>query len=294
MASIVGIVLITLAGVIPLVPVALAKRVARSKRARERAGRAAIAVARYWARACNAVVIAISGVRVSLQHEAGDSLNGRFVLIGNHQCAADPLFLVYALDGRFPFPRFCLKRSLRRLPVIGLAFWALGYIFVDRHSREAVRRNPALRGRDAESIEHACRGFRDHSITFVNYPEGTRSTAAKRRAVDSPYKTLLPPRTGGLRYAVRGFGASLDGMLDLSIGYVDAPAPTLWAVLTGRISTVVLRLQRLEVPPEFLTADATSDPDAVDAIRAFLEARWRAKDKALAEIQSPASVRRGF
>lgn len=281
---------ITLIGFVPLLPVALVKRYARSERQRVWAARAAVTVALYWARACNAAVFQISGVRVTCRRDAADQPGGCFVLISNHQCWADALFLVYALDGHFPFPRFCMKRSLRRLPIVGLAFWALDYIFVDRHSREAVRRNPELRGRDGAAIQAACRLFCNQPITLVNYIEGTRSTEAKRRAVGSPYKTLLPPRAGGFGHAVRGFGSALDGILDLSVAYADTPAPTFWAFISGRIDHVAIHLRRLDVPPQLLG----ETDEAIAATRAFLAARWADKDGPISEIQSPASPKRAF
>ncbi len=289
-AVLLALALITLIGFLPLLPVALVKRFARSERQRAWAARGAVAVALNWARACNAAMFIISGVRVTCHREGTDQINGRFVLISNHQCWADALFLVYALDGHFAFPRFCMKRSLRRLPIVGLAFWTLDYIFVDRHSREAIRRNPELRGRDGAAIEDACRQFIDQPITLVNYVEGTRSTAPKRRAVNSPYKTLLPPRAGGFGHAVRGFGKALDGILDLSVAYGNTPAPSFWAYITGRVDHVALYLRRLDVPPQLLG----EGDEAIAATRAFLSARWAEKDGPISEIQSPESSRYTF
>ncbi len=98
------------------------------------------------------------------------------------------------------------------------------------------------------TVRRACEVFRRQPVSLVNYAEGTRSTPAKRAAADSPYRTMLPPKAGGTAFAVNAMRDVLDGILDMTVAYIDTPEPKFWDLLCGRIPEVVVRVRYLARP----------------------------------------------
>lgn len=294
-AALTGLSLATLVGFIPLLPVALIKLLAPWESVRRPATRAILWVARNWLRAANnASLVGISGTRVHYDQQLPDEPEARFVLISNHQCWADVMLLCYVLVPQLPFPRFFIKERLRWLPIVGLACWALDFPFMKRYSREQLKRNPGLRNRDMETVRRACAIFRDWPVTLINYAEGTRSTAAKRAAADSPYQTMLPPKAGGTAFAVNAMDGLLDGVLDMTVAYVNIPVPTFWDFVCGRVPDVAIRLRMLELPERMKHGDYSTDAAYRREFKAWLENLWAEKDAEVAAIQDPGRSQTGF
>jgi len=293
-AALTGLALATLIGFIPLLPTSLVKLLAPWDAVKRPATRAVLWVAGTWLRASNASLVGFSGARVHYDQQLPDNPNGRYVLISNHQCWADVMLLCHVLLPQFPFPRFFIKSELRWLPVVGLACWALDFPFMKRYSREAVARNPDLRDKDMETVRRSCAVFRDWPVTIINYAEGTRSNAAKRAAADSPYQTMLPPKAGGSAFAINAMDGLLDGVLDMTVAYVNTPAPTFWDFVCGRIPDVVIRLRQLQVPERLRHGDYNADADYRQAFKTWLEDLWAKKDAEVAAIQDPAQSQFDF
>ena len=74
-----------------------------------------------------------------------------YLVVSNHQSWVDIPVLQGMFLRRLPFLRFFLKQQLIRVPVLGLAWRALDFPFMKRHSREALEKNPALRFEDLEA-----------------------------------------------------------------------------------------------------------------------------------------------
>src|SRR3546814_16540984 len=72
---------------------------------------------------------------------------------------------------------FFLKRQLIWVPFLGLAWWALDFPFMRRHSREAIVRKPELALADIDATRRACRRFRDPPVAVMNFVAGTGFTA---------------------------------------------------------------------------------------------------------------------
>jgi 1-acyl-sn-glycerol-3-phosphate acyltransferase len=285
---------LTLLGSLPLLLASLVKRVLPWPRARAAATQAVLVIARYWARAANNAVLKISGTRVRYDQQVADHPSGRYILICNHQCWADALLLVHVLESRLPFPRFLIKEQLRWLPVVGLAFWALDFPFLKRHSRAAIETNPQLRADDMQAVHRACSALRDKSFTLVNYAEGTSSTRPKRIAAASPFHTLLPPKAGGIALALNALHDRLGGILDMSIGYADTPEPTFWDLLCGRIDEVAIRVRQLALPEALWDGDYNADAAYRDHFKAWLNDLWQTKDCEISAIQNPRDNVRSF
>lgn len=291
LAAMGSLALLSLLGFLPLLVASLLKLALPSKKARETATRMVLFIASTWARLANAAILTISGTRVSYKqttaHRPGLHHGGRYLLICNHQCWADALLLVHALDSRLPFPRFFIKSQLRWLPIVGLAFQALDFPFLKRHSQAEIAANPQLRDDDRRSVQRACRILRTHPFTLVNYAEGTRSTRKKRAARHSPYHMLLPPKAGGTALALDALGDVLDGVLDMTIAYVDAPDPTFWDFLCGRIKCVTITVREVTLPASLAQGDYQRDADYRQRLKQWMNNLWQTKDSEVSRLQDP-------
>ena len=141
--------------------------------------------------------------------------------------------LQHVLNRRIPLLKFFIKQQLLYVPIMGLAWWALDFPFMKRHSAAALKRNPALREQDRETTRRACEKFALVPTSLMNFTEGTRFTPAKHAAQGSPYRHLLKPRTGALALALHAMGRQFHSLLDVTLAYPDG-VPTFWQFLCGR------------------------------------------------------------
>lgn len=293
-SALIGVVLVTLIGFIPLLPAALLKLLIPWQVVKRPMTRVVLWIARHWLIAVNASLMGFSGVRIHYDQQLPDNPNGRYVLISNHQSWADVTLLCHLILPQLPFPRFFIKSQLRWLPIIGLACWALDFPFMKRYSREAIRKNPSLRTKDIETVRRSCEIFREWPVTLINYAEGTRSTAAKRAAKNSPYKTMLPPKAGGTAFAVNALGDMLDGVLCMTVAYVNTPTPSFWDFVCGRIPDVRVRLRQLELPNGIKHGDYKTDAAYRQHFKTLLKELWSETDAEVAAIQDPAQSHTHF
>ncbi len=207
----------------------------------------------------------------------GIAYRGWYMVNCNHQSWVDILVLQHLLSGRIPLLKFFLKRQLIYVPVIGLAWWALDFPFMRRHSDVYLRRHPEKRFDDIAATRRACEKFALVPTSVMNFPEGTRFTAAKHRSQHSPYRHLLKPRAGALALALGVLGDKFDSLLDVTIVYPEG-VPTFWQFLCGNVHRVVVRTQRMAIPPEFRSGDYARDPKYRKTFQRWLQALWEEKD----------------
>jgi 1-acyl-sn-glycerol-3-phosphate acyltransferase len=203
---------------------------------------------------------------------------GWYLVNCNHQTWVDILVLQHLLNRRIPMLKFFLKQQLIYVPVIGLAWWALDFPFMRRHSDAYLKRHPDKRFDDIEATRRACEKFALVPTSVMNFAEGTRFTAAKHRSQRSPYRHLLKPKAGALALAMGVLGEKFDALLDVTIVYPDG-APRFWQFLCGDVRRVVVRVQRLTIPPEFRTGDYARDPKYRKTFQRWLQALWQDKDQ---------------
>ncbi len=144
---------------------------------------------------------------------------GWYMVNCNHQSWVDILVLQHLLNRRIPLLKFFLKQQLIYVPVIGLAWWALDFPFMRRHSETYLQAHPEKRHEDLEASRKACRKFALVPTSVMNFAEGTRFTPAKHRKQRSPYRHLLKPKAGALALALSVLGDRFRSFLDLTIVY---------------------------------------------------------------------------
>ena len=202
---------------------------------------------------------------------------GCYLVNSNHQTWVDIPVLQYALNRRAPFMRFFLKKQLIWVPFLGPAWWALDMPFMERHSREEIARNPALKGRDLESARRACEKLEGIPASVMNFLEGTRFSEAKRAAGEGRWKHLLKPRIGGIGQVLYSLGDRLDAMLDVTIVY-PAGAPSLWQLLSGRVPRIDVHVREVPIPASLFGRQAHAEPALRAELADWVNALWDEKD----------------
>ncbi len=217
------------------------------------------------------------------QVPASLSRKGAYFVASNHQTWVDIVALQLCFNRRIPLLRFFVKKELFKVPVLGLAWWALDFPFMQRYSKEFLARNPQLKGKDLETVKKACEKFRGMPVSILNFVEGTRFTREKHERQKSPYKRLLIPKAGGTAAALTAMGDALHSMLDVTILY-PGRVPTFWDLISGRVPRVLVRVQERPIPDEFRHGDYEADPGYRERFQAWLHQIWQEKDAQLEKM----------
>ncbi len=267
---------------------ALVKLVVPARAVRMPVDRALNGVAARWI-ACNSGWMRL--VQRTRWDVAGlDGLDRRswYMVNANHQSWVDILVLQHLLNRRIPLLKFFLKQQLIWVPVIGLAWWALDFPFMRRHSNAHLKAHPEKRFEDLDATRRACRKFALVPTSVMNFPEGTRFTRDKHRAQRSPYRHLLKPRAGALALALSVLGDRFDALLDVTIVYPEG-APTFWQFLCGEVPAIVVRSRRIAIPAELAGGDYAGNQKFRKAFQRWLAALWRDKDDTIDSLLAPRS-----
>ena len=204
-----------------------------------------------------------------------------YLLISNHKSWLDiPVLSQFALS-RIPEPKFFLKEELKWVPFIGSASWALDMPFMKRYSQAQIKRNPALKGQDIETTRRSCEKFQAMPTTIINFVEGTRYTAAKHKAKNSPFHFLLPPKAGGIAFTLASMGSQFNAVLDVTLIYPDNQHHVLVDMLLGRLKRVVIQVDILEVDEQII-GNYFEDEAFRQQFQLWLNQRWVTKDQNIA------------
>jgi len=203
----------------------------------------------------------------------------------NHQSWVDILVLQHLFNRRIPLLKFFLKQQLIWVPVMGLAWWALEFPFMRRHSEEFLKKHPEMRGKDQATTRKACEKFALIPTSVMNFLEGTRFTQAKHQRQQSPYKHLLKPKVGGMALALNAMGDKFQAILDVTIVYPDG-APAFWQFLTGKLKRVIVRVRSLPIPQHLVQGDYAGDPAVREAYQQWAQQMWADKDAQIEALLS--------
>jgi 1-acyl-sn-glycerol-3-phosphate acyltransferase len=252
---------------------------------RTRCDRLLVRIAQNWISGNNLIFRLTQDIRWDVEGIAGLQRRDWYLVICNHQSWVDILVLQGVFNRRIPFLKFFLKRQLIWVPVLGFAWWALDFPFMQRRSREYLERHPEARGQDLAVTRRACEHFSRSPTSVMNFVEGTRFTPEKHAAQASPYRHLLKPRAGGTAFVLSAMGDILHRVLDVTIFYPGG-APSLWDMCCGRLRKVVVRVTAREIPDWTAQGDYQDDPEFRARFQAWLSETWARKDEQLESLRT--------
>ena len=211
------------------------------------------------------------------------SKKGWYLVIANHQSWVDILVLQHVLNPRIPFLKFFLKKELIYVPVLGIAWWALDFLFMQRFTKAQIAKHPHLRGKDLETTKQACEKFKHNPVSVMNFIEGTRITPQKHQQQQSPYQQLLIPKAGGVAFALQAMGEHLQQIVDVTIYYPES-IPSFWDYISGDVMKIEVNIQVREISSE-LIGDYQGDDDFRQSFKTWLTNLWYEKDKKLLDMK---------
>ena len=268
---------------VPLFALAVLKLLLPFKPARQWLTGLLMAIGENWI-SVNALILAPVGAR-HWQTDADLKKGGWYLVFSNHQTWVDIVVLQTAFNRRIPFLKFFIKQQLVWFPLLGIAFWALDMPFMKRYSPSYLAKYPEKKGRDLEATRRACEKFQTRPTSVINFVEGTRFSAEKRDARQSPYQHLLPPRAGGVAVAIGSMGELFDAVVDVTLDYRSG-VPTFWEMCCGRSVDVVIHVDERPIPPHLLEGDYQNDRAFRKEMHQWLGDIWAEKDKKLAAARS--------
>jgi len=270
---------------IALFTVALLKLLVPLAAWRRLASRVMTALAEGWIGTNNALFRVLGALPLDVRGLEALSTREWYLVVSNHRSWVDILVLQAVFNRRIPFLKFFLKQQLIWVPFLGLAWWALDFPFMRRHSPEFLAKHPERRGEDLDVTRVACEKFRLIPTSVMNFVEGTRNTPRKHAAFKSPYRNLLPPRPGGTSFVLSAMGGMLHAMLDVTIAY-HGRTPSLWDLCCGRLGTVVVDIRKRPIDEWMSAGDYANDPAFRTRFKEWLAGLWAAKDRLLDELLS--------
>ncbi|WP_114701579.1 acyltransferase [Psychrobacter proteolyticus] len=252
------------------------------------ADKAVIKIATHWISSNSALIdnmLPRKDWRINLPDDI--HINGKYLLVSNHQSWVDTSIVQYIGEKRLPLTRFFTKFELIYIPIVGQAFYFLDFPMMRRHSKEAIAKNPALKGKDIEEAKRACALLKDKPFILLNYLEGTRFTKAKQAQQKSPYTHLLKPRAGGLSLAISALGEDIDGILDMTIVYPDG-VPSYGDLWKGNIKRLGVDLRYIDIPNTLFESikqgGYENDEDTKAQMFDWVEQVWRQKDERISTM----------
>ena len=267
----------TVLHVTPLLLLAVAKALIPIAAVRRRIGRGLEAIAESWIAVNSAMIDGFTHTQVIVTGVESLVRDRTYLVLANHLSWVDIPILQKALNRRIPLLRFFLKRQLFWVPVLGLAWWALDFPFMRRHSREQIAANPDLARSDIEATRRACARYRGSPVSVMNFVEGTRATPGKRAASGSEYRHLLRPKAGGVAFVIGAMGDVLDEVLDLTVVYPGGTA-SLWEFFRGDLAEARVDVRRRPIPDDLRDGDYENDPEYRARFQSWLNRIWHDKD----------------
>ena len=216
--------------------------------------------------------------RIDWRVTGADGLDPRgwYLVASNHQSWVDILVLQKVFNRRIPMLKFFLKKELIYVPVIGLAWWALDFPFMQRKGGASARQ-------DLEAARKACEKFRLMPTSVMSFVEGTRFTPGKHARQTSPYHRLLLPRAGGVAFVLDAMGDVLNAVVDVTL-YYPGGKPTIYDLLAGRVRDVRAHVRTLPIPADLVGGSYENDPEFRERFQAWINGLWADKDTRLGEL----------
>lgn len=234
---------------------------------------------------CNNLVIGISR-RTKIEVEGLEKLNrkGWYLIISNHQSWVDIPILQKVFYRKIPMLKFFLKQELIKVPVLGLAWWALDFPFMKRYSKDFLKAHPHLKGKDVEITRKACEKFKDTPVSILNFVEGTRYSKEKSKKQRSPFKHLLKPKAGGIGFVMTAMGDQLDSVLDVTI-YYPGENIDFWSFICGRVKHVKVKIDQYPITDD-IRGDYVAERAFRSQFQTWLNGFWKRKDEHIEALEA--------
>jgi len=242
-------------------------------------------IAWYWIGFNNTLVKLFHKVEWDVRGAQELSRKHWYFVTCNHQSWTDIPAIQYVLNSKIPLLKFFLKKQLIWVPLLGVAWWALDFPFMHRHTKEQIAKRPELKGKDIAATRAACEKFRYTPVTIFNFMEGTRFTPEKHARQNSPYRNLLKPRAGGTAFVFGAMGEMIHTMLDVTIVYPKG-TPGIWDYLCGRADKIIIDIHTREVPERFLGMDYEGNRELRVDFQRWVSEIWAEKDARIEELKA--------
>lgn len=243
-----------------------------------------IAVNSFWMRLVQPIEWDVQGLeKLDMTHS--------WMVTSNHQSWVDILALQYQLNRRLPFLKFFLKKELIWVPVIGLCWWALEFPFMKRYSKAYLAKHPEKQGQDLATTRKACERYKTNPVSVFNFLEGTRFTQEKHDQQNSHFKHLLKPKAGGIAFVLDAMGEQLQGMVNVTLYYPQGK-PKLWDLLSGKIKRIVMRIEVMPIPQQFIGKSYDQDMEYRAEFQEWVNQLWLEKDQQLTQLTEAEQTRK--
>jgi hypothetical protein len=83
-------------------------------------------------------------------------------------------------------------------------------------------------------------------------------------------------------------GEKFRSLLNVTIVYPDG-APGFWEFLCGRVRRIVVRMEQLPIPGNFIGADYENNAEFREAFQGWIQDIWQEKDRQIAAILAETS-----
>ena len=206
-----------------------------------------------------------------------------YMAMSNHQSWADIFVLLVSANYKIPLLKFFMKKELWWIPFVFLANKTLNMPFVNRHSKEEVKKNPGLRTKDYENTIKSCKRFLRSPSTIFSYAEGTRFTRDKHEKQNSPYKNLLKPKVGGMATALSAM-PKINTLIDYSLIY-KTNKRSAWDFLTGEMRQVKVCVKKYNIPESLKNRNYSTDEQYREDFKVWIESIWAEKDKDIENLK---------
>ncbi len=208
---------------------------------------------------------------------------GWYLVGANHQSWVDIFVLQRMFNRKIPLLKFFLKAELIKVPVMGLAWWALDFPFMKRYSKSYLRKHPEKKGKDIETTRKVCEKYSLTPTSVMSFLEGTRFTREKHQNQRSPYEYLLKPKSGGIAFAMSVLGRKFSSFLNVTIVYPDG-VPAFWDFLCGRLKNVLVHVEEIAIPERILAGDYETDKQFRSEFHQWIGTIWEEKDQQIGQL----------
>jgi 1-acyl-sn-glycerol-3-phosphate acyltransferase len=132
-----------------------------------------------------------------------------YLITSNHQSWVDILVLQYVLNRRIQPLKFFLKQELIWVPVIGLAWWALGFPFMKRYSKAYLEKHPEKKGK---TWKPPARPAQSSATIRWGFSTSSKARASPKASMPAAItlQYLLKPKAGGIAFVLDAMGEQLS------------------------------------------------------------------------------------